>query len=267
MKPTAIIQARMGSTRLPGKVLAPVLGRPMLSFVMERVRLAPSVAQVVVATSDTPEDEPIRQFCRQNNVPVFGGSLSDVLDRYYRASLRFPADPVLRITADCPLVDPKLIERLLQMYMSGSYDYVAIAAGAGARSVPGGHFPDGLDCECFSFGVLERAWREAHDPRDREHVTPYAWRQKNIFRCGMLTSECDYGHLRLTVDYPQDLQVITAIYSELYNPARPFSFEDVIAFLAEHPEIVKQNQPLIGAHRRHSSASQDYADARNSDSL
>src|SRR6202140_2130510 len=149
MKTVAIIQARMGSNRLPGKVLKPILGRPMLWHIVQRVRAVPSIDEVVLAIPDGPADAELRRFCAANDIASFSGSELDVLDRFYRAAQRHSADPVLRITADCPMVDPELVEKLIELYQSGSYDYAAVAAGADAPSLEGERFPDGLDAECF----------------------------------------------------------------------------------------------------------------------
>lgn len=242
MKTVAIIQARMGSTRLPGKVLKLILGRPMLWHIVERVRAVPSIAEVVVAVPDNPGNEVLRRFCVDNQIALFAGSETDVLDRYYRAAQQFKADPVIRITADCPLADPQLIERLIQRYASGSYDHVGIAAGAGAQLLDKRRFPDGLDAECFGFSALNRAWHEATDPRDREHVTRYMWNNKEIFHCGMLTADVVYPKLRLTVDHPEDFELVTKIYEAVYNEGRPFELSDVMNFLKNNPGLVDLNR-------------------------
>ena len=242
MKTVAIIQARLGSNRLPGKVLKPILGRPMLWHIVERVRAAPTISEVVVAVPDNPANEALRQFCADNQIALFAGSETDVLDRYYRAAQQFKADPVLRITADCPLADPKLIERLIQTYHGGGYDHIGVASGAGAQLRPEGRFPDGLDAECFGFSVLERAWHEATDPRDREHVTRYIWNNKETFLCGELTADLVYPKLRLTVDHPEDFELVTKIYESLYREGRPFELSDVMKFLEKNPGLVDLNR-------------------------
>lgn len=238
----------MGSARLPGKVLRPILGRPMLWHIVHRLRQVPGIATIVVATSDQPSDLPLRDFCRECGIPVFPGSENDVLDRFYRAAVAYEGDPVLRITGDCPCVDPQLVERLLDLYEQESrFDHVGIATGAGAIYLDGTRFPNGLDVECFSFTALERAWREARLPADREHVTPYIWRNKQWFRCGYLKSEQDYSHLRWTVDCETDFQLVSRIYEALYREDRPFLVADILEYLSRHPELAAANQSLIGA--------------------
>jgi len=251
MKTVAIIQARMGSNRLPGKVLMPIMGKPMLWHIVRRVRAVPSIDEVVVAVPDGPADEVLRQFCATNNIASFSGSELDVLDRYYRAALAYGADPVLRITADCPLVDPEFIEKLMQLYRSDSYDYAAVAAGADAHNLDGGCFPDGMDAECFSFASLERAWKESQDPRDREHATRFIWRRKELFRCTKLLADQKYPPLRLTVDHPQDLEVASRIYAKLFSEGNIFHLRDIVDLLQREPEIIKPNEHLVeGQHYR-----------------
>ncbi|MFZ0799666.1 MAG: glycosyltransferase family protein [Terriglobales bacterium] len=251
MKTVVIIQARMGSNRLPGKVLMPIIGKPMLWHIVHRVRAVPSIDQVVVAIPDSPTDEVLRQFCATKNIASFSGSELDVLDRFYRAAQFYGADPVLRITADCPLVDPDLVEKLIGMYRLGHYDYAAVAAGADASRLEGRCFPDGLDAECFNFASLEKAWKEARDPRDREHVTRFIWRQKGLFRCMKLRADQEYPPLRLTVDYPQDLVVASRIYEKLFCEGNVFHLSDVVGLLQREPEIIKPNEHLVeGPHYR-----------------
>ncbi len=243
---TAIIQARMGSTRLPGKVLRPLAGRPMLARIVDRIRACPEVTRVVVATSDREGDEPIRRLCAAEGIDCFAGSEQDVLDRFYQAAAQFGGYPLIRITADCPLVDPGLLSKLVALYGEGGYDHAGVATGAGAIFLGQGRYPDGLDAECFSAAALERAWREATSPQDREHVTPFIWRQKDLFRIGQLMSDVDYSQLRWTVDNEADFELIARIYDALYRPDRVFGMDDVLQFLAAHPELAATNEAFVG---------------------
>lgn len=248
MRAVAIVQARMGSTRLPGKVLRPLAGGPVLWHVVERARQAPGLAEVVVATSSEPGDEAVQAFCRERDISVFAGSETDVLDRYYRAATAFGADPVVRITADCPLVDPDVIDRVLGLYRTGRYDYVASAAGAPARLCDGGRYPDGLSVEVCSYAALARAWREADERSDREHVTPYLSRVPGRFRVGIVRSAADLSHLRLTVDYEEDLELVSRLYEALYSDERPFfGLAEVVAHLEAHPELADVNREHAAA--------------------
>jgi len=242
MRTVAIIQARMGSNRLPGKVLMPLLGKPMLWHIVQRVRAVSAIDEVVVATPTGRANKVLRRFCADYKIAFFAGSENDVLDRYYQAAQHFSADPIIRITADCPLIDPELIGRLIEAYKNGGYDHIGVAAGAGAESLGHGRFPDGLDSECFGFPAIAKAWREATDPRDHEHVTRYIWNNKQIFRVGELKADVVYPKLRLTVDHPEDFQLVTRIYEALYSECRPFVLSDVMKLLAKNPGLLEVNR-------------------------
>ena len=223
-----------------------ILDRPMLWHIVNRVKQAPGIDGVVVATSTLPKDIPIMDFCQREGIEYFEGSESDVLDRYYQAAVSLEADPIIRITGDCPLVDPQIVGNLLKFYKSGQYDHVGVATGAGAVFMEGGRYPNGLDAECFGFKALEKAWNEAREPTDREHVTPYIWRHPSLFKLGTLKSKIDYSHLRFSVDYEADFELISQIYGNLYNNCWPFLLEDVINFISSHPEMSGINQRYIG---------------------
>ena len=249
MKTLAIIQARMGSSRLPGKVMRPILGKPMLWHIVTRVRLARSINEVVVAVPDDEGNQVLRRFCDDQGIPWFAGSETDVLDRFQKAATQYRGDPIVRITADCPLADPQLIDTLIELYWTGKYDHVGVAAGAGAELLREGRFPDGLDAECFSFDALDRAWREAVDPRDREHVTRFIWHNpRHLFRCGELRAKQWYPDIRLTVDHAEDFQLITKIYESLYQASKPFLLDDVMQFLENHPELLELNRTISENH-------------------
>lgn len=247
MATVAIIQARMGSTRLPGKVLKIILEKPMLWHIVDRVSKAEGVDDVVVATSDLPADEKVRHFCSDNGITCFAGNESDVLDRFYRAAQAANADTIIRITGDCPFADPMIIGKLIRQYRSGEYDHTGVATGAGALYLEQGRFPDGLDAECFSFAALEKAWKEAVDGSDREHVTPYIWRNKDIFRIGSLMCEQgDYSHLRWTVDNETDFVLVTKIYEALHAEDHIFLMDDVLRLLKSRPDLLELNSDFIG---------------------
>lgn len=246
MPAVAIVQARMGSTRLPGKVLRPLNGRPLLAQVVARLRVAPGVDRVVIATSDLPADDAIAQLAKVEGVACFRGSELDVLHRFTQAARAHDADPVLRVTADCPLVDPGIVGKLIAMFRQGDYDHVGVATGAGALHSKEARYPDGLDAECFSRASLERAHREATHALDREHVTPYIWRNKDIFKTALLTAPIDRSDLRLTVDTEADLEIMSEIYKALDRPGSVFGLDDVLRFLSERPLLARGNAALIG---------------------
>ncbi|MEN6325466.1 MAG: glycosyltransferase family protein [Syntrophomonas sp.] len=245
MRIVAIVQARMSSTRLPGKVLRNILGKPMLGFIVERLGWVKEIGQIVIATSSDPSDQLVYQFCRENGIACYRGNLNDVLDRFYHTAKEYKADTVIRITGDCPCVDPQLVARLIDLFRSGNYNHAGIATGAGAIFMEN-RFPNGLDAECFSFASLEKAWQEATEAADREHVTPYIWRNKDMFKCGSLKPEEDYSNIRLSVDHIEDFQLVSKIYENLYNQEKPFLMKDIIAFLRANPQLAELNQSFIG---------------------
>lgn len=242
----AVIQARMGSSRLPGKVLRPLLGKPMLQHIVERVGTASSVGAVVVATSDRPADEAVATLCDRVGIACFRGSENDVLDRFWRAAKAHDGNPVLRVTGDCPFADPELIDRLFAFFTEGGLDHCGVATGAGAARAVENRWPDGLDAEWMTFQALDRAYREATESLDREHVTPYLWRNKHIFRTAMMFAPADYSKLRWTVDNEADFTFVKSIYEALYSPRRPFVLEDILRLLETKPELSAVNARYVG---------------------
>jgi len=230
----AIIQARMGSTRLPGKVMAEIAGKPVLWHVVYRVRQAQQVDEVVVATTDKAADQAIIDFASAEGILVFRGSEEDVLDRYYQAAKWIGADVVVRITADCPLIDPQIIDRVIAHYLNGNFDCVS--------NTHPPTYPDGLDVEVFSFDALEKAWKEARRLSEREHVTPYIWKNLDKFRLSNVENTEDLSHLRWTVDEPQDLEFVRAVYNHLGREL--FNMFDVLNLLKKHPELLEINSRI-----------------------
>jgi spore coat polysaccharide biosynthesis protein SpsF len=235
VKVLAILQARTSSTRLPGKVLAPILGRPMLARHIERLRRCRQIDSLMVATSVDPSDDAIESLCREVTLPCHRGSLNDVLDRYHAAAHRIdPApDHIVRVTGDCPLADPDVIDAVIRFHVDGGYDYTSNALEPS--------FPDGLDVEVIRSECLDEAWREAALPSEREHVMLFVYSHPERFRIGKVRSPVDLAHLRWTVDEPADLEVVNAIYAGLY-PAKPdFTTADILAFLDTRPELKTLN--------------------------
>ncbi len=224
----ALIQARMGSSRFPGKVLQDLAGRPMLWHVVDRVRGAKSVDQVVIATTDREVDDPIAEFCEREGIGCFRGNEQDVLDRFYQAAKANHANVVVRITADCPLIDPEVIDKVLSRFAQGDCDY--------ACNVIRYTYPDGLDTEAFSFAALEKAWREADKPSEREHVTPYLRTGK--FRTANVESEIPVSpeKFRWTVDHPTDLEFVRRVYAA-FSGNGEFGLRDVFDLLKERPDL------------------------------
>lgn len=228
----AIIQARMSSTRLPGKVMADLAGRPLLARVIERARAAKSVDLVAVATTDRAADDRVAEFCSAGQIPVFRGSEDDVLDRFRQAAARFEADVVVRLTADCPLLDAAVIDLVVGSFLTGNCDY--------ASNTIEPTYPDGLDTEVFSREALERAWREAKLKSEREHVTPYIWKNPAFFRLLSVKNDVNLSGLRWTVDEPQDLELARRVYQELSGRG-VFRMNDVMGAFRRHPEWAEIN--------------------------
>jgi spore coat polysaccharide biosynthesis protein SpsF len=244
---TAIIQARMGSERLPGKIMAQLAGRPMLDHVIERTALATEIDDIIVATSDQPADLPVFEHLTSSagrwakQVRVVRGSERDVLQRYAVAAATTSADLILRITGDCPLIDWSTIDALIRTFMESDLDYL----GAG---VPSG-FPRGLDCEIFARAALETAAREATDPSDREHVTRFLYMRPDLFRCSTMPAPPDLRRdYRLCVDEALDLELVRSIYQRLWSGA-PIEIASVIALLDNDPALAAINSAV--AQRAH----------------
>lgn len=231
----AIIQARMGSTRLPGKMLMPlVAGKGALELMLERVSRAKTLDRIIVATTTSALDNPLADLCAQLHIPCFKGNEEDVLDRYYQAAVAFgPADAVVRLTGDCPLHDPQIIDKAVDFYLRAGADY--------ASNVNPPTFPDGFDVEVFSFLTLERTWKEAAMDYQREHVTSYITENPKLFICANMTHTCDLSSWRLTIDRPEDMLVIKNVFEALGKPDEIFSFDQVVAYLDEHRELLAIN--------------------------
>lgn len=235
-KIVAIIQARMTSSRLPGKVLIDIAGFPMLSHVVRRVSSAKMVDQTVIATTEDSADNPIADFCHSNGFSIFRGHPFDVLDRYYQAALKFEADIIVRITADCPLMDPALIDSLLQSFLDAEVDFAANRLPPPWKR----SYPIGLDIECVRFDALKKAWQEAESQFEREHVMPYFYDQPGRFKILLTQNEPDYGEKRWTVDTPKDLELVTKIF-EKFAPRIDFSWLEVIEMVKANPDLEKIN--------------------------
>lgn len=232
----AIIQARMGSTRLPGKVLRPLLhGRPMLAWIVERVRRARLVDTVLVATTENAIDEPIAELCTAEGWDYFRGSEEDVLDRFYRAAQLANAENIVRVTADDPFVDPRVVDWVIAGYLSAA-PLVDYAANNKPRT-----FPLGMDIEVFSASALARAWENDHSSW-REHVTPYFYSNPQIFRLLNISNPVDYSHYRWTVDTPEDFELARRVYEHFGHGE--FCWQDVLELLAQHSDWTTLNKHI-----------------------
>jgi len=235
----AIIQARMGSSRLPGKVLKDICGKPMLLWVVERAKRANTLQEVAVATTIDPLDDPIVELCLAKNIPVFRGSSLDVLDRFYKAAIEFKAGVIVRLTADCPVIDPQVIDQVVAEFLHSGVDFAANRLPPPWKRT----FPIGLDTEVCSFEALQRAWNEAKEPFEREHVMPYLYDRQDRFKTLLINHKPDYGSLRWTVDTPEDLDLVRLIFSRLGNDGS-FSWKEIVELYANEPHLAEINSKV-----------------------
>lgn len=253
MKPrvVAIIQGRMSSSRLPGKILAEIEGQPMLQRVFLRTSRATTVAETIFATTTDPSDDPVAEYCDFSGIPCLRGSLFDVLDRYYQAARQAKADMIVRVTADCPAIDSELIDDVVKALLEGNYDFVA------NRLPPPFHrtYPIGLDVEVCTFAALEKAWKESSEIFHREHVMPYLYEGVELsvvsrqlsagvsprgFRIALLNHTTDFGDYRWTVDTPEDLEFIRQVYGR-FNGRDDFSWKEVLEVVHNEPQLMQIN--------------------------
>lgn len=211
------------------------MGRPLLEHLVERLRYARHVDGVIIATTTHPRDDELAELGEALGLQVFRGSEEDVLDRYYHAAREAGLREVVRITSDCPLIDPHVVDQVVQHFAEGHFDFVSTNHPA--------TFPDGLDTEVFTFEALERAWRSAAEPHEREHVTPFIWDQPDVFRIGNVEHDVDLSRSeRWTLDYPEDFEFIRRVYEALYVEGQCFYMEDILNLLDEHTDIRAINQ-------------------------
>ena len=231
-----VIQARMGSARLPGKILKKVNGVALLGYQVERVRKSRLLDKVVVATSILDKDDIVEKFCKKNNIECFRGSENDVLSRYYECAQKYNAAIVVRLTADCPLSDPKIIDDTIKFYVDTKVDYAA-------NTVPPetNKYPDGFDVEVFSMKALKKAYEKANDSHDREHVTFYFWKYNNGFKTAQLYNSNNYSKYRLTVDYPEDFEVVEFVIKELKKRNSFGHLNEIIEIIDANPDIKAKN--------------------------
>lgn len=234
MNTVAIIQARMSSRRLPGKILELIGNEPLLAHVVRRAQASGVFSSVMVATSTDPSDDPVQDFCSSRNIPLFRGSLEDVLDRYFCAAKTLNADIIARITGDCPLLDPAVTRQVVETFDADRHDYVTNNV---ERT-----FPKGLDTEVFSMSALTAAHRSARLPSEREHVTPYFYKHPELWRIAHVKQDPDRSALRWTVDEPRDLVFVRAVVEKLGNGV--FGQTEILNLLRSYPELQKINEGI-----------------------
>ena len=238
-KVAAIVQARMGSTRLPGKVLSSIANKPMLQHIVERLRASRMIGSTILATTTLKEDNRLEDFAKNHRLACYRGEEQDVLARYYGAATEFCVKVIVRICADDPLIDPRIIDEVIHSHLGSDADYTFNGV---VRT-----FPSGLDVEVFSYGALEKAYNEAWKEYEREHVTPYIYLRPEIFKLKSVEAlgKLKRPDLRLTVDTEDDLRLIREIFKRLYRVGQIFYTEDVIDLLDKHPELVAINAHVV----------------------
>jgi spore coat polysaccharide biosynthesis protein SpsF len=232
---SVIMQARMTSKRLPGKVLISICDKPIISHIIERLGTCNNISDIILAIADTKQNGVLEEYAKSIDCHFYRGSENDVLLRYYRTAEAFEVDTIVRITSDCPLVDPKIIDEMIDSYSSNTFNYMAVGIQ--------GNFPRGLDAEVFSFETLKKVNIQAHLPYEREHVTPYIYQHPELFAIRFIEAQGKLRRpdLRLTVDTEEDLRFVKEIFKRLYNNGNIFSIEKVIDLLDEHPELLTIN--------------------------
>ncbi len=230
----AIIQARMGSTRFPNKMMERVGSKPLISLVIDRVGKSTLIEKVILATTTKKDDDVLIQIAIEKNIDFFRGSENDVLDRFYNAAKKYKVDTIVRITGDCPFIDPVVIDQVIGLHLDAKSDYTS--------NIKPPTFPDGLDVEVFSFISLEKAWKEAKLNSEREHVTPYIWKNNKLFKIVNLFNKKDLSNIRLTIDEKEDLVLIKEIIK--YINIENFTIEDIILTIENNPYMLEINNKI-----------------------
>ncbi len=231
MRVTAIIQARLGSTRLPGKVLLPLAGKPVILHVYERIKQCINIDKIIVATSTSNGDKAIVRLFEDFGVPVFRGSEEDPLDRFFHVATKYKLQHIVRIMADCPVVDPDVVDKIISHYLEKNYDFCYLR----------GEFPTGLDVTVFSYQTLKKAWQNTECLSDRQHISPYISKHPELFKIGYLEIFQGLFHHRWVLDYEPDYRLLTEIYDELYETDKIFKTKDILKLFDRRPDIAKIN--------------------------
>ena len=237
MKVNAIIQARCGSTRLPGKIFMEINGKPLLWHVVNRLKYTELIDDIIVATTTDSKDDATEEWCNKNEIKCYRGSEDNVLNRFYKAAVAFPCDVIVRVTADDPFKEPSIVDRIIKKLIDENLD---IACNVFPPS-----FPEGLDCEVLKFNVLETMEKTTNDPYDREHVTPYIYNHPEKFKIGNLTSSRQLSNYRWTIDNEEDYEMVNAIYEKRKNQQEEILLmEEILEILEENPEIASINSDV-----------------------
>ncbi|KAA0211363.1 acylneuraminate cytidylyltransferase [Ignavibacteria bacterium CHB1] len=241
----AIIQARTGSSRLPDKVFLPLAGMPLLIRMYQRVASAKTCDSIVIATTNRISDDKIEELCNEFNIPCFRGDENDLLDRHYKAAVKYSATHIVKIPSDCPLIDPGIIDRVINFYLNNIDDFDFVS------NLHPPSYPDGNDVEIMPLKILETAWVEAAESFEREHTTPFIWERPDRFRIGNVVWETglDYSMShRFTIDYLEDYLFIKAVYDELFDVNPEFTLSDILSILEKNPNLMKINRKYAGVN-------------------
>lgn len=234
MNYTAVIQARMGSIRLPGKVLMKINGITVLECLLEQISYSKYLTDKIIATTTEKNDDQIIDVAKSMGVSFFRGNQSDVLDRYYQCAKKFSINNIVRISADAPLIDPSIVDRTIQIYEKSNFDYV--------NNFSKNRFPVGTEVEVFSFSALEKVWKNAIKPSEREHVTPYFYNNPDVFSIGHLENTLDLSNLHWTVDRAEDLEFVKTIFQSINK--RPILLDDILQLLTKRPSLLEINKKI-----------------------
>jgi spore coat polysaccharide biosynthesis protein SpsF (cytidylyltransferase family) len=237
LKVIAILQARCNSSRLPNKVLLPILGKPMIQWQIERLSRCKNIDKLIVATSEESSDLPLVELCDDIGIPVYRGSLNNVLERFYQVAIQNEPEFIVRLTGDCPLIDPMIVDEVIEFINLGSFDYVSNSIEPS--------YPDGLDVEVFSFNTLKNIYANAKISSEKEHVTLHVANNRNKFKIGIYRNPTDLSHHRWTVDEPSDFKLVTAIFEGLAHLKGDFLMIDVLHFLEKNQELQSLNHNIM----------------------
>ncbi len=242
-KTITVIQARLGSSRLPRKVLLPLGGKPMLLRMIERVKMSKLAGKIIIATTLNKEDDEIVGLCNANELNVFRGDQRDLLDRHYKCAIEENAKIILKIPSDCPLIDPNVIDKVVDYFLQNKVDYCS--------NLHPQSYPDGQDVEVFSISSLKKAWEEAKLDFEREHTTPYIWERPNLFKIKNYKWEEESNlsmTYRITVDYKEDYELVKRVFDKLYKKNRIFTIREIVSLLKSNKDIYKLNLRYVGVN-------------------
>ncbi|TRZ64162.1 acylneuraminate cytidylyltransferase [bacterium] len=240
-----VIQARTGSSRLPDKIFLPLSGKPLLIRMYERVKSAKLSGEIIVATTTDASDDKVEELCKSEDISCFRGHPVDLLDRHYKTALEYKADAIVKIPSDCPLISPRIIDKVIGYYINHTKDYDFVS------NLHPATYPDGNDVEVIPFNILETAWTEAILPLEREHTTPYIWERPERFRIGNVSWETglDYSMShRFTIDYQEDYLFINEVYNELYQKDPIFGLNDILNLIKAKPGLMEINGKYAGVN-------------------